>query len=245
MNSKRVTFFDVDETLLVCNSGPVYARWLHRQGLFSTLDLLRALSFAIQYRLNVLDHTSFYRKIASRLEGRAQAEEDERARRFFDEELKSRFRASICAELKARQDAGEAVVILSASTGSIVRPIAEMLGVKEILCTELEVDSAGLFTGQLAGQPRYGEGKRVAAEAWCAAHEYKMEEAAAFADSLSDLPLLEAVGEAVVVGPGMRLRRLARKRGWRVVDDGTDAGTLVESAAASSDTLGAGRQASD
>ena len=44
----------------------------------------------------------------------------------------------------------------------------------------------------------------------------RLDECVAYADSTSDLPMLEAVGFPVAVNPETRLAALARKRGWLV-----------------------------
>jgi phosphoserine phosphatase len=76
----------------------------------------------------------------------------------------------------------------------------------------------GTLSGELRSVPPTGETRAQVLSDYCAANGFSMEEAVAYADSSSDLPLLEAVGFPVAVNPETRLAAIARKRGWLVED---------------------------
>ena len=97
-----------------------------------------------------------------------------------------------------------------ASTG----PLAASLGIEHVLCTTLGVDSAGLFTGDAS--LCYGETKLARATAWASEHGIDLARSSFYTDSVSDLPVLNAVGEPRVVNPDPRLRLRAALQGWPI-----------------------------
>ena len=85
----------------------------------------------------------------------------------------------------------------------------------DIVCAELGVVD-GKYDGQLTSVPPTGEARYQALVDYAAAHDLDLSESVAYADSASDLPMLEAVGFPVAVNPETRLAGIARKRGWLV-----------------------------
>ena len=83
--------------------------------------------------------------------------------------------------------------------------------------TKYEVGPDGLFTGELGGTFIYGEGKLVGMRRFAEEHEIDLASSYAYSDSVSDLPMLRAVGNPVVVNPDEELTRIAREQGWRVM----------------------------
>lgn len=96
------------------------------------------------------------------------------------------------------------------------RPLARRLGIPHVVASELEVDPNGLFTGRFVDPLCYGKGKIVRATRLAEEHGFVLGESTFYSDSYTDLPLLEAVAEPVIVNPDPRLERVARKRGWRI-----------------------------
>ena len=83
--------------------------------------------------------------------------------------------------------------------------------------TSYEVGEDGLFTGELGGAFMYGEGKVEAMRRFADEHDIDLGASFAYSDSVSDLPMLRAVGTPVVVNPDEELTRIAREEGWRVM----------------------------
>jgi alcohol-forming fatty acyl-CoA reductase len=86
----------------------------------------------------------------------------------------------------------------------------------EIIAAEMTVKPDGTYTGELARVPPTGETRAQVLADYCSAEGLLLEESIAYADSTSDLPLLECVGFPVAVNPETRLATIARKRGWLV-----------------------------
>jgi phosphoserine phosphatase len=83
--------------------------------------------------------------------------------------------------------------------------------------TRYELGPDGAFTGRLAGPFVYGEGKVEAIKAYAAEHDIDLASSYAYSDSASDLPMLRAVGNAVVVNPDRALLEVAKAEGWEVL----------------------------
>jgi phosphoserine phosphatase len=111
---------------------------------------------------------------------------------------------------------GRDIVIISSSGTEVVEPIGERLGVDVAIGTQLVVDD-GLYTGEILFYA-YGEGKAQAMRDLAAERGYDLAESFAYTDSVTDLPMLEAVGHPTAVNPDAELRRISGERGWPIVD---------------------------
>jgi HAD superfamily hydrolase (TIGR01490 family) len=119
-------------------------------------------------------------------------------------------------EVYAHQDAGRATFIVSAAGNGVVEPLADVLGMDGGIGTSYEIDD-GAFTGRFDGPFVYGPGKVEAMRAFAAEHGIDLAESYAYSDSLSDLPMLRAVGHPVAVNPDPALAEIAREEGWQTM----------------------------
>jgi HAD superfamily hydrolase (TIGR01490 family) len=117
--------------------------------------------------------------------------------------------------IAAHKLCGRDVVVVSASGEEIVAPIARALGATHAMATRMVVED-GKYTGEVAFYC-YGEGKVQAIRELAAREGYPLEHCYAYSDSITDLPMLEAVGHPFVVNPDKALRRAATERGWTVL----------------------------
>ena len=122
--------------------------------------------------------------------------------------------------LKQHQDAGDQVIIVTATNAFVTRPIADALGVDELIAVDLVPDADGWITGRIQGVPSFREGKITRVEAWLTQRGlgWKDVEATFYSDSINDLALLEKVQHPIATNPDERLRAIATQRGWRILD---------------------------
>lgn len=120
-------------------------------------------------------------------------------------------------EIREHKRAGRTTFIVSAAGNGIVQAIAGPLGMDGGIGTRYKVGPYGRFTGELDGPFVYGEGKVEAIDRFAAEHDIDLGASYAYSDSASDLPMLRAVGNAVVVNPDSALLAVARAEGWRVL----------------------------
>ena len=110
---------------------------------------------------------------------------------------------------------GRDVVIVSTSGAEVVGPIGEMLGADDVIATQLEIVD-GKYTGTIEYYA-YAEEKARAIHALADERGYDLEGSFAYSDSVTDVPMLEAVGHPHAVNPDKELRRIAADRGWPIL----------------------------
>ncbi|HEY4026219.1 MAG TPA: HAD-IB family hydrolase [Candidatus Dormibacteraeota bacterium] len=116
--------------------------------------------------------------------------------------------------VRAHKRAGHRVLLLTGALDVVVEPLGELLEV-DVDCAHLLVRD-GRLTGDLQQPPPAGEARAVALEEYAARHGVNLAESFAYADAISDLPMMEKVGTPVVVNPDARLSQVGSQRGWRV-----------------------------
>ena len=119
--------------------------------------------------------------------------------------------------IEGHRRAGHDVVVVSASISEMVTPIARLVGADRAVATHMEVGEDGLFTGRISRSMLHSE-KVVALREDAASHGIDPARCWAYSDSISDEPMLSAVGHPVAVNPDRDLRRLAQERDWPVRD---------------------------
>jgi HAD superfamily hydrolase (TIGR01490 family) len=208
--------FDLDRTLLDASSGQLYARYLYRNGQMGRRELARVAWWGLLTTLGLLD---MYDMIPRLLAGAAGDDEREMrllCDRWFAEDVAPHVTARGRQRVASHMAQDHLVAIVSASTQYVVGPMAAHLGIPgHYVCTRLE-SKDGRLTGQVVPPVCYGQGKVVWAERFAVDHGLDLSASFFYTDSVSDLPLLERVGHPVAVNPDLRLRRLARQRGWPV-----------------------------
>jgi HAD superfamily hydrolase (TIGR01490 family) len=119
--------------------------------------------------------------------------------------------------LEKHRQAGDDILIITATNDFITTPIAERLGVPTLLATKAEFIE-GVFTGKVAGTPCYQSGKVTRLNAWLNEHGKKFENSYFYSDSINDLPLLELVDAPIAVTPDDKLRAHANRLNWLIID---------------------------
>jgi HAD superfamily phosphoserine phosphatase-like hydrolase len=120
--------------------------------------------------------------------------------------------------VESHQVAGDLVVMTTATNRFITELTARHFNIEHLMAIETEI-ADGVFTGLTTGTLNMREGKVVRLKDWLRGRGQALEEfhSTAYSDSMNDLPLLEAVNEAVPVDPDSRLAAIATQRGWRVL----------------------------
>jgi HAD superfamily hydrolase (TIGR01490 family) len=213
--SRTGAFFDVDRTLVACNTGRLFLRDLRRRGEISFLRALRAMAWMAKYHLSLIDLQEVAVSIVAQMRGWSEREFAERCRRWVEDDVLPLLLPSGLRKIEKHRAEGHVLAILSSSPTYVTRPIAETLGIEEVLSTQFEVD-AGQFTGRLVGPACVGQGKVHWAEDLGARRELDLAGSWFYTDSYTDLPMLERVGHRVIVNPDPRLRITAKRRGWPV-----------------------------
>jgi HAD superfamily hydrolase (TIGR01490 family) len=216
-----IAFFDLDRTLLGCNSAVPWLLDEVRRGHLGLLGALRAIAALARYRLGDGGVESALVWNVSRSAGRDARETERYMSGWYERVLRGRMRPGGLAALRDHRARGERCVLLTSGTQHLSAIVARDLGLDDVVCTVAEIDGSGRFTGRVVGRPCFGPGKAMAAERHAAAAAVPLSRCTFYTDAAADLPTLEVVGHPVVVNPDPRLGRIARARGWPVVDWGT------------------------
>jgi HAD superfamily hydrolase (TIGR01490 family) len=216
---RAAAFFDLDKTLMAGSSGMQFARVATRHGVVGRRQLASWAFEHLRYRLRGTTdaRTNEVLKVARELLSGVPARSVERMNPEVMAAILPRVYPQMLDEVYAHQDAGRATFIVSAAGDGVVDSLAAVLGMEGGIGTSYEIDGDGAFTGRLDGPFVYGKGKVEAMQAFAAEHSIDLAESYAYSDSLSDLPMLRAVGNPVVVNPDPALAQLAREEGWQAM----------------------------
>jgi len=119
--------------------------------------------------------------------------------------------------IEPHRAAGDDILIITATNNFVTQPIAERLGVSNLLATEAEFIE-GRYTGKVSGTPCFQGGKVSRLEEWMRQNNKNLQGSVFYSDSVNDLPLLKAVDTPVAVTPDDKLRAHAENQGWRIID---------------------------
>lgn len=217
----RLTLFDLDHTLLPLDSDYEWGEFTIRIGWNDPVEFARRnAEFYAHYQAGTLDVHDYVRFAIDAVRQRGPETAAQAHAQFMREVIAPAIRPEALQLLRQHQQAGDTVLIVTATNEFVTRPIAQALGVGELLAMQLERDGAGWFTGEIDGIPTMREGKVRRMEQWLAARQLAWGdvESTFYSDSMNDVPLLEKVDHPVATNPDPRLRALAQERGWRILD---------------------------
>ena len=215
----KLALFDLDGTLLDGDTDELWCEFLMDEGVLARADFeARNRSVVERYRAGAITPAEFCAFYASTLQGRTPQAWSPLRDRFVQTRVLPRLGVAARALVVSHRDAGERLVLTTATNRFLTEPIAAVLGfaADALIATEL-AEADGVFTGANAGVLNMREGKVARLAAWleaCRLPVSALAEATFYSDSANDLPLLCAVGRAVAVDPDPRLRVEAARRGW-------------------------------
>ncbi|WP_416137662.1 HAD family hydrolase [Halomonas sp. HK25] len=212
-----LAIFDLDNTLLSIDSDHAWGEFLLEQGAVDPVAYRDANDrFLADYEAGTLDIHAFLEVALRPLAENS----PEQLAAWHQQFMASKIEPHILPrgeELVARhRSRGDTLLIITATNRFITGPIAERLGVDDLIAVEPEVVE-GRYTGRVTGTPSYREGKVVRLEEWLADKDLTLDDAWFYSDSHNDLALLEKVDHPVAVDPDATLREVAEGRGWRII----------------------------
>ena len=217
---RPAAFFDLDKTVVAKSSALAFGRELYREGLLSPAAMLKSAYAQLVYQLFGADDDRMERSRAAMLE-LTRGWEAARVQRLIRETLQEVMDPLIYAEaldlFAEHRNAGHDLYLVSSSGIEIVEPLAAYLDVPHVLATLPGLDEDGCYDGTLRFYC-YGEGKAQALRDAAKARGLDLDASYAYSDSITDLPMLEAVGNPVAVNPDRDLRAVAVERDWTIRD---------------------------
>lgn len=216
----RLALFDLDNTLLAGDSDFEWAEFLISQGVLDReLHQARNAKFYEDYKQGTLDIHAFLEFQLKPLSLHPRSQLDAWHRKYMETKVRPMMTEKSQALVEKHRAAGDLMMVITATNAFVTAPIAAAFGIPNLIATvPEEVD--GQFTGRVAGQPSFKEGKVTRLQQWLEARGQGLqdfEETFFYSDSLNDLPLLKIVGNPVAVDPDATLRAYAEEAGWPVI----------------------------
>ena len=211
-----IDFFDVDHTLTRRSSGARFVELALRRKVLPLRLLLVVPWYSLTYKLGLFRMRD-YEEGFPYLRGIRQSTLEKIAADSFEGWLKGDLFEEAATLVRQRRAEGRRVILATSSIDFIVEPLAAHLGVDGMLATTLQFQD-GVCTGLIVGTPMFRREKKNRVLAYLAAEGVAASECSFYSDSIYDLPLLEEIGRPVAVNPDFRLRRIARAKGWQVID---------------------------
>ena len=217
----RLALFDLDGTLLAGDTDVLWCEFLIDEGVLDRATFAAAnRDVAERYARGEITPVEFAAFYAATLAGRLPEGWAPLRERFVATIIRPRIGAASFDLVARCRDSGDRLVLTTATNRFLTAPIAALLGIADLLATDLEVAPTGEFTGRTTGVVNMREGKVARLARWLADEGLAASTLAAatfYSDSINDLPLLCAVAAPVVVDPDSRLHAEALRRGWPVM----------------------------
>ena len=213
---RQLAVFDLENTLMASNVVDTYA-WLASRHLPAgaragfVADLVRQAPQLLA--LDRRDRGDFLRSFYLRYEGAPTEQIRKDSWELFSEQLLLRSYPDGFARVREHRRLGHRTLLITGALDVVIEPFAPLFD--DVICARLGVED-GRFTGRMDELPPIGEARANVLEEYAEDHGLKLSESVAYADSASDLALLDAVGFPVAVNPEARLASIARRRGWLI-----------------------------
>jgi HAD superfamily hydrolase (TIGR01490 family) len=211
-------FFDLDKTIIAKSSTLAFTKSLYRAGFLSGPTLAKAGVAQAYYRAFGADHDQLERikdELANLTEGWDRNEVVALVEETVDEVVSPLVYAEALAIIDHHRKSGDRVVVISASPEEIVIPLCRYLGIEDVIATRSAIDDEGKYTGEIERYV-YGPNKAQAMIEMADEAGIDLEQSYAYSDSVTDVPMLEAVGNPIVVNPDSELATIAEEKGWQV-----------------------------
>ena len=221
----QLALFDLDHTLLPCDSDYEWGQFLARIGVVDSEYYARQNErFYQDYKEGKLDIHEFLRFALKPLSEHSREQLKEWHDAFMDEVINGQLCEQALDLVKRHQDAGDLCCVITATNSFVTRPIVESFGIEHLIATEPATQAnnpLAKYTGEVQGIPNFREGKIQNLQDWLAKQKLKLDtlpRSYFYSDSMNDLPLLEQVSHPVATNPDDRLRNEARLRNWPILE---------------------------
>jgi HAD superfamily hydrolase (TIGR01490 family) len=212
-----LAIFDLDNTLLAGDSDYLWGRFLVEKGAVDGIHYERENERFYQlYKEGRLDIHEFLRFSLAPLRRYSRTRLEAWRAEFLDTHIDPLISEQALQLVQKHRQAGDTLMIITATNAFVTRPIAGRFGIEHLIATEPETLD-GHYTGEVAGEPSFREGKVRRLQAWLDQHDADLQGSWFYSDSHNDLPLLEQVDHPVAVDPDDALMQVASDRQWPIL----------------------------
>jgi len=218
----NLALFDLDHTLIPMDSDHGWGQFTVQIGWRDAHAFAQANHlYYEQYKAGTLDIADYIRFATGAIREQGLEKSIAAHAQYMSDVVQKNIKKQALDLVQRHRDAGDRIVIVTATNEFVTRPIAEAFGADELIAIELERDATGLPTGEIKGTPSFREGKVARVEQWLTEHGTNWDgvgRSTFYSDSINDLPLLEKVSHPVATNPDDRLRAIAEQRGWPILN---------------------------
>ncbi|MDN4478604.1 HAD family hydrolase [Demequina sp. SYSU T00039] len=215
---RSAAFFDLDKTIIAKSSSMAFSRSFLEGGLLTRTKALRTAYAQFLFEVGGADERQTAR-LRDALSELVAGWEVAHVQAIVAETIHDHIDPIVYQEalelIRRHQMNGRDVIIVSASASLVVEPIAELLGADAVIASRMEARD-GVLTGEISFYA-YGAAKAEAIVELANARGYDLDGSYAYSDSITDAPMLDAVGHGFAVNPDRSMRREAHRRGWGVL----------------------------
>jgi HAD superfamily hydrolase (TIGR01490 family) len=217
----NLTLFDLDNTLLPLDSDYEWGQFLCRAGAVEREAFtVRNDAFYQQYVAGTLNPVEYLEFAFGTLKRFPRSQLDDWHAQFMQEVIQPAMRNEAIELVEAHRQAGDLLVIITATNRFVTGPIAQAFGVEHLIAAEPEFSPDGEVTGRLVGRPPFGIGKVSNLHDWLGSLGKTLadfERSTFYSDSQNDIPLLSVVTHPVATNPNAALASHAESQGWPVL----------------------------
>jgi len=215
-----IAAFDLDDTVLEGHSPVRMIRRFSRERIIPFKTGFKILWWGVRYKLHLPVEQEGVRECLFSAFTHCPAEETNKMMAdFYHENLRRHLRPLAIKTIQEHREAGDKIVLVSASFSPILKEVKKDLEADWYICTQMEIID-GHYTSNVAHVPPEGEQKLIQLAKWANREfgESCWVLNAAYGDHRSDAPLLAGALRAVAVNPDLALKRIAKRNNWEIVD---------------------------
>ncbi|MBK7300146.1 MAG: HAD family hydrolase [Moraxellaceae bacterium] len=213
----KLAIFDLDNTLIAGDSDHAWGEFLVAQGLVDGVWYkAQNDKFYADYCTGQLDIIAYSEFVFGFLAQHDMSYLQQLHQQFMAQVIQPIMLPKAQALIQQHRDAGDFLLIITATNRFITQPIGEALGISELLATEPQ-QQVGRYTGKVEGVPCYREGKITRYQAWLSTQNIMFEQVFFYSDSHNDLPLLKIVDTPIAVDPDDTLKQYAQQQNWPIL----------------------------
>ena len=215
---KKIAFFDLDGTLVTCQTQQQLARVLRTQRILSERQAAEIFLWFVLYKIGLVrESIQIRRRVYKVFALRSKEEVDNLIKLTFEQYIKPEINKSLSSYLVKHKQNGDLLICVSGTLNNFCQLVCQELAINEYHGTELKIVN-GCYTGEWENEILEGEAKAIFVRKLTERRGFKLEDCYAYCDSTTDEPLLEIVGHPVVVSGDKKLLTKAVTRNWQVIE---------------------------
>ena len=217
--NKKLAIFDLDHTILKCNSDHSWLDYLTNKGFIKKEEYFEQnAEFQKKFREANVNYKEYYEFTIQYLRNKSDDYISNIRSDFMKEIIETSINIYALRLIHKHYDKDDELLLASGTTSIIAGPIAKRLEFKNVVCTKCEQKN-NIYTGKIEDPPSLGEGKLINVQTWMQNNGFSNFNGTTFySDSILDMPLLEKVEKPVAVNPDKELLRVSQDLGWEIID---------------------------